>query len=329
MEPQDDGQRGSGFTAPIDSSPTMVRSLWAPPPPGAPAPPGRRASRLIRALVAAVVVLVVAAVVIPFTVDTANPAGAMDAALTSTLGENSVTVTFTLQLSSGTTAATISGHAQVDLSTGTSALTLDATANGQSVTVRLVVVGTTIYVNVPGATPLPTGKQWVSITSGKLGSQLPTASSGGPLASLGGLGVLSSPSKMLQTLQQSGATVETLGPSTVGGTPVTGYRVVITPTVLAGLVGAPATAAQSIKTSGVGDIELTIDVDGAGLVRATTLKLSGTANGTAVAVTARATFTGYGQPVNVTPPPSTQVATLFQVLPSLSGTPAFQLLSAS
>lgn len=326
FQPPASGEATDGFAAPAGwpgagwgpSAPSAGSGAWPPPgdaAPVPPVPPGRRPSRLIRALVVVVIALAAAAVVIPFTVDTPDAASAMNAALTSTLAENSVTVAFGMHLSSGSREATFHGHAQVDLSGGAAALTLTATVAGQSATVHLVAVATTVYVSVPGKIPLPAGKQWVSFTRAKLPSALSTGLSGSPFGTLGALGPLSSPSKVLQVLQQSGATVQTLGPSTVAGTPVNGYRVVITPTVLATLAtkaGAPSSAAQSIRSSGIGNVNLTVDVDSAGLVRATQMSMSGTSHGIPFTVSASATFTGYGQPVNVSPPPSTQVVTLFQ-----------------
>jgi hypothetical protein len=142
------------------------------------------------------------------------------------------------------------------------------------------------------------------------------------------VGATGSPFSMLQ---KAGAQVTTLGPSTVNGVAVHGYQVAVTPTVLATLLtdyGLPAAEAQQLGSSGLSTVDLTVDVGDTGLVQqvhASTMVASG---GQTTTLSVSAQFSGYGQPVTITPPAATQTATFFAVAGSLAQSPASQLLSS-
>ena len=277
---------------------------------------GRSSRSRVPFMVVLLVLAVVAAVAAPFFLNRTTPSSAVDTAFVSTFVDNTVQTTFTFTVAEATKTAKLSGSAKTDEADKKLALTLTATTGATTVTIHLIADGTAIYVSAPGVLNLPTGKPWVGVTVGKLSSELPPGS-----ATTVPVPNISLPGSPLAALQQAGATVVTEGTSSDGGVTVQGYKITLDLTAVISLLtsyGLPASDADSLRSSGLAPIVMTVDVDGTNQVRLLSGTTSDTSNGQTASVTATAQFSGYGQPVTVTPPPATQTATFLQVVGPLS-----------
>ena len=108
---------------------------------------------------------------------------------------------------------TASGSGTVDFSSNAAQLAVQYAGLPQlnGTQLREVIVGGSLYLSMPGISQLASGKSWVSTP---LGTNSITPGS-------------SNPGSMLQLLASQGNTVTPLGPSTIEGTAVHGYNVVI------------------------------------------------------------------------------------------------------
>lgn len=272
---------------------------------------GRTGHRPRRRPVAAVLGTAVAAVVglaaaVPLVVGSARPArpAAVRRVLVSTLAARSVQMTFSAVVDGGGVSARLEGSGAADLADASASLHVTGTLAHQPQTASVVVDGGRIYLDVPQIARLVPGKSWVSVdTRAAGGTSLQRVSSA--------LGQAIDPGVLLPLLESAGATVHTLGASTLGGSPVTGYEVVMDAASLrasvarAGLPGAVVGALRALT--------VTLYAAG-GLLRELEVKTSG---GPVIDVTVG--FHGYGTPVAVQAPPVTSVMTFQQFLESSPG----------
>ncbi len=213
---------------------------------------------------------------------------------------------------------TLSGSGALDFTQRTGEIHLTTTGSAASTTDDEVFAGDQVYVAfTSGSTSVSTllpGKSWLALP-------LPAAAS--PTSGPGGLvNVLAA----LQLLQSEGATVTSLGDSSVDGVAVTGYAVALPDsTLLAAARRAAAVehlppaearvALQAVRTMTMG---LTVFVDGGGLLRRLDLTVSATTNGTPLNETLQIDLSNYGTPVSVLVPPASEVATLAQFQSALA-----------
>ena len=167
----------------------------------------------------------------------------------------------------------------------------------------MIVDGTT-YVSYPQISAVLPGKSWISE---------PSTSS-----STSGLQV-SNVSDMLRVLAARGAVVTKVGGGTIGSTPVTEYKVTLTPSSIASqesTLGVPATdTAEVQQLLGTSGVTFQVYVTSAGQFRRLSLDLGVPASSSTPAVQESVVvdFTNYGTPVSVTAPPASEVATAQQL----------------
>ena len=161
---------------------------------------------------------------------------------------------------------------------------------------------------------IPGHKPWVSVNLDKV-SQARFGASLSQLSALSG----SNPAQALSQLATVSSQVTRTGAATIGGVPTTGYRAEVNLTKVAARVAAKAgaKAAQAVRQEaralGTSTIPVQIWVDAHHLVRQVRYQLpipaasTGGPAGTGTA-TATITFSSYGVPVHLTPPPASQTA---------------------
>lgn len=260
---------------------------------------------VLRLLWVLVAVLVAAAVALPL-VDGRMPRGgppesaraALRAALTATSVESTVHVSFTGSVGSGALDFTLSGTGEVDLPSKTLALHVTASVAGQKQTIVMEMAGGTLYLDIPQIDKMDPGKTWVSVATAG------TAATGIG-STIGSLGKTADPGGMLRFLRQSGGTVVSLGPSTLDGTSVVGYRVTMDATSLSKAAAngdLPSGALQGART-----VSVAVYVGGH-LLRGLDVSEAGKE-----AFTMNIDFQDYGAPVTVQAPPAASVVPYKQI----------------
>ncbi len=189
----------------------------------------------------------------------------------------------------------LTGTGAFDLASNSGTIALTTAGGGTQGTEQLVFVGKTVYISFPGISLFEPGKSWISADP----SELASASSGIGSGASGFEQLLGNPAASVHQLQSSGLTVTPLGPSTYLGTPVQGYRVVLTRSAIAG------------DNAGVHGSE-TLYVTSKHLVRAIVVPITVTASGGTFSETLTMAFSNYGALVTVAPPPATQVVSFTQ-----------------
>jgi hypothetical protein len=171
----------------------------------------------------------------------------------------------------------------------------------------------TAYIKLPsGSGTMPDGKSWIALgtgTSDGLGSSL--------FGPFGG----TDPADLLASLTAVSASVTSLGPTTIRGVKVTGFRVHIDPAKAAARVPSRERAGFREFTSSLGRGPIPVDVwvDSQNLVRRVKLSLhlpdgeGASAKTQMVEVT---DFYDFGVPVRVSPPPASQTASMSQLISS-------------
>lgn len=273
------------------------------------------------------VLLAVAGTVIPFTgigaSGTSNARtsahSAMNRALTSTMDESTMRATFTATVTVEGKTVQISGTARTDRATKSGAANVSIQAAGHHLTLSMVMTGGKLYLQLPQVSQVDPGKSWVSypVPTDGAGGTGTSGLSPGALRQMADLGTF------LQLLRQSGATVRTLGASTLDGTPVDGYQVKMDGAAVEAAIakaGLPQTVTQALSAITVRSLDFTV-YTGNGLLRG--VDVNATANVASVAISAKATLrlTDYGQPVTVQPPPATATVTFGQFEKSANASP--------
>jgi hypothetical protein len=210
-------------------------------------------------------------------------------------------------------AVAITGQGQADFATKAFSASVNVPSGG---VLKIMLVRGTEYVQVPPAdrSRIPGHKKWVSVhlkkvSQAKLGAslgQFSSASSNDPSQALSQLSAVS-----------SGVTKE--GTATVAGVPTTEYRAKVDLNKVAArtqtMEGAEAAQAvrQEIKALGTATVPVQVWIDAHHLVRQIRYQVpipaAGT-GGTAGRGTAESTvtFTGFGAPVHLSPPPAGETA---------------------
>jgi hypothetical protein len=221
-----------------------------------------------------------------------------------------------------------SGEVTTDLSSAMAALGAPAGTSGQ-VDIRVLQENgdPVIYANAPALSAMiPGGASWVKLDLQTLGKGF-----GVDLNQLLGQGY-QTPTDALDLLKSVGS-VTTVGPETitqtVGGqttdVSTTHYTADIDPTKVATQLASDigGTVGQKIQdavnNSAVTPAAIPVDVwiDGSGLVRRVVLDQSGTQDGQTGSLHLQLDIAGYGNPVNVTAPPSSDVFDATSFLSSL------------
>jgi hypothetical protein len=210
----------------------------------------------------------------------------------------------------GTRNVGFTGTGDIDFGHDAAQLTMAVNAFGHNVTAKVVYVGGTVYVNAAELGSLLGGKTWISIDASALGG-----------AAAGGIDTGLNPSVWQQLLAQGNNQATTLGSSTVDGTKVQGYSVVISPSTLKSDLSSklPSWVGSALDKSTVGPLTLKVYVDDNNLVRRVTVTTQVSAGSRSAQVQESTTYSAYGTPVDVTAPPPATVATLGQLMKSLPG----------
>jgi hypothetical protein len=219
----------------------------------------------------------------------------------------------------------ISGDGQVDFTTNQFAASVDFQAAAGSVTEKELTSGSQAYMNISvdgqSMSVLTGGAQWVSIP-------FPQQSAG----SIGGTDV--DPLRAITLMEQRGADVESLGPSTIDGEAVSGYSV--TPSeaeiqsslqheVRAGQLPASALSDISGEAKALGTLKFDIWIDGNDLLRRESVDVGGGSSGTTADISM--TFQDFGTPVSIEAPAPGSVVSLGQALNDIRNQEAEQTTS--
>lgn len=243
-----------------------------------------------------------------------SPAQAVQAAYRSTTGEKTVSFRLSMTVngagSTGSASTAITGSGKADLARNAFTMSMNLPTGGSLATLES---GGIQYVHVPAAqrSQIPGGKPWVSVNLNKV-TQAMMGKSFSQLASAGN----TNPAQALQQLTAVSSGVTKAGTATVGGVPTTEYRAKMSVDKLANQIQAKAgrQAAQMIRQqekSLGSSVPVEVWVDANHLVRQVRYQIplpsqNGGAGSGGTAMSTM-TFTGFGQPVNVAPPPATQV----------------------
>jgi hypothetical protein len=119
---------------------------------------------------------------------------------------------------------------------------------------------------------------------------------------------------MLQQLQSSGATVTSDGPGNYAGTAVTEYSVTLPSSFFSKYLGSLPSSLQQF-TSGLTLPNLTekVYIETGNLLRAVDMPFSFGVMGKTFSMDMQMSFTNYGTPVTVTPPPMSEVIPYTQI----------------
>jgi hypothetical protein len=231
----------------------------------------------------------------------------LTAAVTRTAGQTArIAMTTTMQMQSMSVSYTAAGEYDFVHSRGMISMQ-------NPVGMTEIFIAPTAYIKLPGGSgSLPDGKSWVALDAG---------TSNGLDASLFGPFGGTDPADLLASLRAISSSVTSLGPTTIRGVKVTGFRVDIDPAKAAARVPPRERAGFQafIGTLGPGQIPVDVWVDGQNLVRQVKLSVhlptgEGTpASSKMVQVT---DFYDFGVPVRVSPPPASQVASMAQLAKS-------------
>ncbi|MHB8220953.1 MAG: hypothetical protein ACYDHU_11640 [Acidimicrobiales bacterium] len=227
--------------------------------------------------------------------------------MSNTVASHTADVTITSSETVAGRTISFTGSGGIDFGDNAAELELSAQFLGQKFSEESISLGGTVYVNPPGVSTLFPGKSWMSID---LGTAATTPVGGAPpSASSDGMG--DNPAGMLELLQQQGASVTPLGPSTVTGVPVQGYSVTFSPAQIQSLMEKAAVPAwmrnmlSALKVSGIDDH---VYVDSTGHLRLVTMAFSESVTGSqAVTVNQSIQLSRYGAPVSISAPPTNAV----------------------
>ncbi len=258
------------------------------------------------------------------------------------------TVAFTLQATQASAARTttlVAGSGAVDLAKGVGRMTATVPAlsgvvgsGGDSVSV--VTDGHAVYVGVPALAEMTGGRSWLKAT-------LPTDAAAGDQG-IATLAILSDPTRLMGLLGSLGGPVTNLGPVVLDGTPTTEYRTTVTLAALASrarhgsssrISSLGAATAGILGRLGNTSVPVTAWVGSDGHLRQLSVSLllshatlaglvgdavSGSLGGSPATRSTTSTtltvgFSGYGEPVDASPPPASDVTDLGSVLSSVQG----------
>jgi hypothetical protein len=227
---------------------------------------------------------------------------AVTAAASQSLDARSADVSLSMTMSGPGLNEQITGQGAFDFPDQTGTFTVNVPTGGQTISEQIIEDGDTVYVGLGGLIgSVAPGKSWISASPGQL-------SSGGGSGLGGGVTQWSDPSQMLQQLQSSGATVTSDGPTTYDGTAVTEYSVTLPSSFYSQYLGSLPSSLQQF-TSGLtlpNPTEKVYIAEG-NLLRAVDLPFTFGVTDKTLSMDLQMSFTNYGTPVTVTPPPASEV----------------------
>jgi hypothetical protein len=284
-------------------------------PPAAVLQEGRRNGHrrfAVLAVGAAALVLVAGGIVAALVLGQSGNASAEEAvatAATQTLNAQSADMSMSMDMSFLGVHETITGTGAFDYPNHIGTMTMTIPVGGTQHSEQAIYDGTTIYINIGDLAPgLPSGKQWISEDISKI-------ESAGPALNAGGLdnGTFGDPAAMLQQLTSVGGTVTSLGPTTYDGTPVTEYTATLPASVLQGEIGQlPASLQKDMSRVHIPDIKMDVYITSNNLLKAMHMPMSFSVDGQSISMDMTMSFSNYGTPVTVTPPPASEVEPLGQ-----------------
>jgi hypothetical protein len=302
-----------GAPVPPAIAPAVPLSAFGPPTPGA-VGGNRNGHRrfAVLAVGAAALVLVTGGIAAAFVLGQSGDASAQKAvatAATQTLNAQSADMSMSMDMSFMGVHETITGTGAFDYPDHRGTMTMTLPIGGTQRTEQAIYDGTTIYVNVGDLAPgLPSGKQWISEDISKI-------ESAGPALNAGGLdnGTFGDPAAMLQQLKSIGGSVTSLGPTTYEGTAVTEYTATLPASVLQGEIGQlPASLQKDMSAVHIPDIKMDVYITSDNLLKAMHMPMSFSVDGQSISMDMTMSFSNYGTPVTVTPPPADEVEPLGQ-----------------
>ncbi len=260
-----------------------------------------------------VVLVIVVGVVVVLNKGATPPAGSQVAqAASATVGQRYAAVNVDVNMKSGDKAAesAVSGYSvngTIDFASSLGALNLAGPGNEASE--QMVLDNDTIYLD-PGALvgQLVKNKIWISATPDDLGA---TASpSGFAIPPTLFEQLVGNPTTLLHQLQANGATATAVGSSIYQGTPVEEYNVTLSPQAI-------DTRLHGLPTSLRGDVSRGhatehVFLTSNGLVRAISVPITVESNGAQATGHVVIGFSSWGQVVDISAPPASQVVTWSQ-----------------
>ena len=248
----------------------------------------------------------------------ANAVGPIAQAAAATISQQYAQVSVGLQVDPGqatAAAAGVSGFSASgadDLGPSVAAFTLSGPGNAGNQS--MVLDAQTIYLE-PGqlVAQLVPGKAWVSATAADLGAvSTPT---GFVVAPTLFEELIGSPTALLQQLEVAGSTATDQGALIYQGTPVEEYAFTLSPQAAAQRLNAlPPSLSAAIESTRTEHVYLTTN----GLVRAITVPVALTHNGTTVRGQVALGLTAWGATATIGPPPADQVAPWAQLKAALT-----------
>jgi hypothetical protein len=218
------------------------------------------------------------------------------------------------------TSLAISGTGAIDFGQNALQTSLKISGGPVQVTEQAVYLNKTIYLNLGNeiGQVLP-GKSWLSLDVSQL-------TQGSAATSVGGAGSLGTdPAAALRVLAQNGNKATDLGSSTINGVSVEGYAVTIDPAAIKSELDSanlPAWLQQAAKSVSNPNVGYKVYVDGNDQLARLTTDVSETVSSLTVHEGITMDFTNYGTAVDITAPPSSEVApfqSFLQAAQSLKG----------
>ena len=263
---------------------------------------------MVGALVALVVAASAGTVVAVVSGGKSAEAAVIDS-VNSSMADKTAALTMHMAIDSSGSTVTGTGTGGIDFSQNALQLDMNVAEGNQQVPVKALYIGGSIYESIQGLDQIVPGKSWIAIDI----SSLTTGSQGS-----GALGTGNNPTAMLRLLALQGNKVTPLGSSTVDGVPVQGYSVKFNAATLKrqlARANLPAWMASVVNTINIQSASNTVYVDGSGLLRRYSIKLSESAPSTGtVRLDESLDFSDYGTPVSVSAPPSNLVVSFTQFL---------------
>jgi Protein of unknown function (DUF2510) len=227
---------------------------------------------------------------------------AVTTAASQTLDAKSADMSLSMTMSGLGLNEQITGQGAFDFPDQTGTFTVNVPTGGQTTSEQIIEDAGTVYVGLGGLIgSVAPGKSWISASPGQLSS-----GSGSGLG--GGVTQWSDPSQMLQQLQASGATVASDGPTTYDGTAVTEYSVTLPPSYFSKYLGSlPSSLQQVTSELQLPNLTEKVYIEPGNLLRAVDMPFSFGVMGKTFSMDVQMSFTNYGTPVTVTPPPASEV----------------------
>jgi hypothetical protein len=203
--------------------------------------------------------------------------------------------TMTAKMNLGPTALSMSGAGDFSFAQHDGSMTVNASVMGQSLQIREILDGTTIYMRSPlFSSVLPAGKTWMKLDLAQVAKA----------AHIDITSMMSqSPAQNLQRLEAAG-TVSEVGPETINGVATTRYRV--TKLDVSKLLPGAKLGALAAKLN-YGPIDVWIG-NSNGYVTRETMSFNAAAAGHSITMTMVSNFSKFGEAVHVTVPPASQTA---------------------